>query len=382
MGRLREAGHLARILTTGHRVPDHTRDASEDPDVHRELQWYWRDHEWRSLSPLARLRLERHNAKVFDRHLEEFRPDVITWWPLGGLSLSLVERARRLGIPALFFVLDPWPAYGPRHDLWLRMWRRVRLGRRVTERVTGLPTRVDLVHAGRWLFCSETMRAQTLATLPDIDAGGVISPGVEASFTSAPPEPEPPPWRWKLLYIGRVVEQKGVRTAIECLPLLPQGATLRVVGDGDRAYRSELERLASRLNVRERVRFQPSRPRKELVDVFRSADAVVFPVLWSEPFGLVPLEAMALRCLVVATGRGGSGDYLEHGGNSLLFEPGSASALAAALNRLAGDPALRTQLRRGGQLTATTHTETAFNDRVLAEIEAAAGPPGSAQRTA
>jgi glycosyltransferase involved in cell wall biosynthesis len=170
----------------------------------------------------------------------------------------LVEHARRAGIPALLFVLDPWPAYGPRHDLWLRMWQRPRLGGQLAERVTGLPTSIDLVHAGRWLFCSETMREQTLATLPDITDSAVISPGVEASFQSASPEPQPPPWRWELLYVGRVVEQKGVRTAIESLPLLPAAATLRIVGDGDRAYRRELERLAAQLGVNGRVRFEPT----------------------------------------------------------------------------------------------------------------------------
>jgi glycosyltransferase involved in cell wall biosynthesis len=115
--------------------------------------------------------------------------------------------------------------------------------------------------------------------------------------------------------------------------------------------------------------------------VFRASDVVVFPVMWAEPWGLVPLEAMALGRLVVATGRGGSGDYLADGDNSLLFEAGSASALAAALIRLAGDPDLRERLRRGGRLTAAHHTEAAFNEQVLTEVEAAAGlsgrPPGA-----
>src|SRR5947209_1264313 len=92
MRHLRSEGHDGRVLTTDYRRGDVPGDANEDPEVYRELSWYWRDHEWLSLSPRERFRLERHNAAVFDRHLREFRPDVITWWPVGGMSLGLLER--------------------------------------------------------------------------------------------------------------------------------------------------------------------------------------------------------------------------------------------------------------------------------------------------
>ncbi len=122
---LRAAGHETRVLVTDYRRGDVGAGEPEDPEVYRELDWYWRDHEWRSLRVRERLALERHNAETFDRHVREFRPDVVTWWPLGGLSLGLIERARRAGRPAVLFVLDPWLAYGPHHDLWIRMWSRL-----------------------------------------------------------------------------------------------------------------------------------------------------------------------------------------------------------------------------------------------------------------
>jgi glycogen(starch) synthase len=73
----------------------------------------------------------------------------------------------------------------------------------------------------------------------------------------------------------------------------------------------------------------------------------------------------------VATGRGGSGEYLRDGQNALLFEAGDAGALAGAVTRLAGDPALRARLREGGAATAPLHTEAVFNAAVLREVEAA-----------
>jgi glycosyltransferase involved in cell wall biosynthesis len=372
--RLRALGHQARVITTDYRRRDVEHDDPEDPDVYRELDWYWREHRWRTVSVPARLRLERHNAVVLDRHLEQFRPDVIAWWPVGGLSLGLIERVRRAGVPAVLFVHDHWLTYGRERDLWMRMWNRPWPARAFVERVTGLPTRVDYANAGRWLFCSRAVRDDALATGAAITDSAVLSPGISSAFLTAGRDAEPPEWRWRLLYIGRVVEQKGVASAIEALPLLPAEATLRIVGDGDRGYRDFLERLAARLRVGERVRFEPPRAHEALIAVYRSADAVLFPVEWEEPWGLVPLEAMALGRPVVATGRGGSGEYLVAGRNSLLFEPGDAADLATALHSLAGDPALRRRLCEGGYETAAAHGEDAFNRRAASEILGAARP--------
>jgi glycogen(starch) synthase len=371
MRHLRSQGHQARILTTRYRGDGVPPDAAEDPDVHRELDWYWHDHVWRTMRPVQRLRLERANARLFDRHLTEFRPDVIAWWPVGGMSLSLIERGRRAGVPALLFVFDYWPAYGPHHDLWTRMWAPRPRAAALAERVTGIPTRLNLGVAGRWLFCSRSMRDETLSLGMEIPDQTVLEAGVDRSLVRAAREEDPPPWRWRLLYLGRVVEQKGVRTAIESLALLPAEATLRIVGEGDAAYRDELEATARELGVGHRVQFEGPRPREALVEVYRAADAIVFPVVWPEPFGLVPLEAMALGRPVVATGRGGSGDYLEDRGNALLFEAGDAGALAHALETLARDQALRERLRARGYETAAAHSEEAFNARALEEMLAA-----------
>ena len=90
---------------------------------------------------------------------------------------------------------------------------------------------------------------------------------------------------------------------------------------------------------------------------YARADATVFPVRWEEPKGLVPLASMGRGRPVVATGRGGSAEYLRDGENCLLFDAWDADALAAAVRRLAGDPALCQRLREGGLETAPRHTE-------------------------
>src|SRR4051794_39955479 len=89
---LRSLDIEARVLTTDFRLDAPAEP--EDGDVHRELRWWWRDHDFPRSSFAERLAIERHNASVLDRQLSELRPDVVAWWSMGGMSLSLVDRVR------------------------------------------------------------------------------------------------------------------------------------------------------------------------------------------------------------------------------------------------------------------------------------------------
>jgi glycosyltransferase involved in cell wall biosynthesis len=161
-----------------------------------------------------------------------------------------------------------------------------------------------------------------------------------------------------------------VGTAIRALADLPGEAQLTVDGPGPAAHLEELRALALGCGVQSRVAFACSSP-EAMGAAYAAADAVVFPVTWDEPWGLVPLEAMAVGRPVVATGTGGSREYLADGENCLLFPADDARTLAARLRRLAGDPALRERVVAGGRRTAATYTEAAFEATVVRALEAA-----------
>jgi glycosyltransferase involved in cell wall biosynthesis len=368
MRHLERHGHSVRVLTTdldtGAVVPD-------DPDVHRELRWYWRDHDFPRLPLRERLSLERHNARVLRRHLEEQRPDVVTWWSMGGMSLSMLETVRRREVPAIAFVHDDWLDYGRTADGWTGLFG-ARLGwlAPLAERVSGAPTRVDLEHAARYVFVSETTRRHALDAGVTMASTGIAHSGIDPGFIDPAPERE---WCWALLYVGRIDERKGVHTAIAALAHLPDSATLTIVGGWNESEQARARRQAERLGVARRVRFLGQRTREQIHADYADADVVVFPVVWEEPWGLVPLEAMGRGRPVVATGRGGSGEYLRDGENALLFDAEDAAALAGAVSRLAAEPELRARLRVGGRATAPIHTEQVFNDAVLREVETARG---------
>jgi glycogen(starch) synthase len=367
---LRAQGHQVRVLTTDATLPSPSEP--EDDDVHRELRWWWRDHAFPRFSPAARVAVERHNARVLARHLEELRPDVVAWWSMGGMSLSLIERVRRAGPPAVAFVHDDWLVYGPHTDAWLRPLAARAWLRPLAERVLGLPASVDLDHAARYVFVSESTRLRAIEGGRNPADWSVAHSGIDPAFLDPRPERD---WGWRLLYVGRVDLRKGIGTALDALAQLPAEATLTIVGAGDPEAEAALRAQAERLGVTERVVRPGFVGRAQLPNVYEEADVVVFPVVWDEPWGLVPLEAMALGRPVVATGRGGSGEYLRDGENALLFPAGDAAGLTSAVERLADDAALRGRLRAGGLATAPRHTEDVFNDAVKREIEQAASRP-------
>lgn len=366
---LRSRGHDVRVLTTD------TRTGSAEPDgddVHRDLRWHLRDGEFERLGPLARAAMARHNHRVLERHLAAFRPDLVAWWSMGGLTLTMLETVRRRGLPAVAFVHDDWLDYGRLVDPWTRAFHGPRRGRLapLAERVARIPASVDFAGAAAYVFVSDFTRRHVLGLGLGLRRTGVAHSGIHADYLDPAPERE---WRWRLLYVGRLDARKGVDVAVEALAQLPSEARLTLAGGWDRREEARLEELAGRLGVRERVDFSGQVGRPALLATYAAADAVVFPVRWSEPWGLVPLEAMARGRPVVATGRGGSAEYLRGEENCLLVEADNPAALASALRRLADDPPLRARLRAGGLATAPLHTEQVFNEAVEHAVLDAAG---------
>ncbi|MDA0638940.1 glycosyltransferase [Nonomuraea sp. MCN248] len=148
-----------------------------------------------------------------------------------------------------------------------------------------------------------------------------------------------------ILSIGRMVPRKGVDTVIAALRRLP-GAELVVAGGraGDEEA-VRLRELARGYGLQDRVHVIGSVPRERVPALMRAADVLV-TVPWYEPFGLVPVEAMACGLPVVASAVGGHLDTVA--GCGLLVPPRRPRALARALREVLDDPARRRELSRAG----------------------------------
>lgn len=367
---LRERGHDVEVLTTTMRVPGVSDPPGERSEgIRRDLTFYWDDH--RLLSPpwWRRLAMERGNQRAIAEAIARHRPDVVSAWNMGAMSLGILTAVVERRIPLVLMICDEWPWYAPNLDAWMRLFAGRPRAARIVRAATGVPTSLpDLEPNAAFVYVSEMIRrsTETKSRWPHPLVSGVAYSGIDTrEFPVPDASPPAEPWRWKLLYVGRLDERKGVHVLIEAMAQLPAEATLDVYGRGEERYAQTLRAQVDRLGIGDRVSFGVSE-RADLRRLYAAADVFVFPVTWEEPFGLVPIEAMACGTPVVATGTGGSGEFLVDGGNALLVPPDDPRAIADAVERLAGDPALREKLAEGGLRTARELNVTRLVDVVEA----------------
>lgn len=149
-----------------------------------------------------------------------------------------------------------------------------------------------------------------------------------------------------LLFVGHEFDRKGLAHLIGALrqPGL-ETAHVVAVGAGDE---SRYGALAASMGVRERIHF--AGPRQDLPEIYRDADAFVFPTSY-ETFSLVCMEAMASGVPVFATRVGGIEDYLVDGVNGFGIERDPA-AIASTVGGTLSDKPLMGRLRNGARATA------------------------------
>jgi D-inositol-3-phosphate glycosyltransferase len=181
----------------------------------------------------------------------------------------------------------------------------------------------------------------------------VVPCGVDCNFfrPDGPAEPRPNGLA-RIVVVTRLVERKGVGNVIAAVSELP-GVELLVAGGGDAACLEDnsearrLRSLAASLGVADRVHLLGRVARERVPVLLRSADVVVCAP-WYEPFGIVPLEAMACGRPLVASAVGGLIDTVVHGVTGLHVPPRRPDRIADALRVLLADSGLRARLGAAG----------------------------------
>ena len=366
------AALAAGLARRGHDVVVHTRrDDATAPDRLTTPDGYVVDHV--TAGPPAEvpkdemLPLMTEFGERLRQAWREERPDVVHahFWMSG---LASVAAARDTGIP----VLQTFHALGSvkrRHQgrADTSPPGRVGLERRLCREV-------DRVIA----TCRDEVEELGALGLPAYRAD-VIPCGVDTSLFTPGPRPAGGPQR--LLVIGRLVTRKGVGNAVEALArlcragrdveLVVAGGPAREALDADPEAR-RLADLAQRLGVGGRVRFLGGVARDEVPGLMRSADVVV-TVPWYEPFGIVPLEAMACGRPIVGSAVGGLLDTIVPGTTGELVPPRDPESLAAVLRDLLDDPERRRRYGEAGReravslydwSTVVARTEEVYEDAV------------------
>ena len=171
-----------------------------------------------------------------------------------------------------------------------------------------------------------------------------------------------------ILFVGRLVEKKGVEHLLNAMPSVisayPQ-AVLVIVGEG--TQRQGLEELAQRLGIQPWVRFLGRIPNDELPKYYVAADVFVGPSVVdkfgdTEGLGIVFLEAAACQVAMIGTSVGGISDVLIDKVTGAQIDPNDSDQLAREVKRLLQDPGLRSRL---GQM-ARRHVVENFSWRCVA----------------
>lgn len=208
----------------------------------------------------------------------------------------------------------------------------------------------------RFLEQTYQVKADQIAVIPN-GIGSEFSPGPESDSQHDRP--------LRVLYVGRLSQQKALPRLVHALAAMTQPAEALLIGDGEE--RPVIEDLVQRYGL-DNVQLPGRRHGDELVATYRWADVFVLPSD-REGMPLVALEAMACGLPVIATDVVGNRELLD--GIGLLVQP-DAAALAAALDQVAENDILRSELSKQSLVAAENYTVerlVARLNRLYAEVD-------------
>jgi glycosyltransferase involved in cell wall biosynthesis len=200
---------------------------------------------------------------------------------------------------------------------------------------------------------SRTMRERLLQLGHQSTPVRVIPMGVDLEERFIP---SPNPRREKsLLFVGRLVEKKGLEYLIRALPRILEKhseVTLTIVGNGPE--QTPAKKLCESLGILPQVSFLGAIPNAEMPARYQASQVVVFPSVVArdgdqEGFGLVMVEALGCECAVVATDLPAIRDIIVDGKTGLIVPEKDPEALADKILMLLENPGLRSALGRDGR---------------------------------
>ena len=147
----------------------------------------------------------------------------------------------------------------------------------------------------------------------------------------------------RVLFVGRLIETKGIFDLVEALPLVLEQTPCQLIMVGEGDQERELRKRIQSLGLQSDIALAGYLSRSDLTDEYRAASLFVLPS-WSEGFPTVLSEAMDAGLPIVTTRIRGAADHLVAGENALFVEPRDVKGLATSMIRLLSDHELRARM--------------------------------------
>ena len=149
----------------------------------------------------------------------------------------------------------------------------------------------------------------------------------------------------RILFLGNVIERKGLHTLLKAISIEPSAFRVDVVGslDSEPEYKRQIQKIIEQNNLASFVFLHGALDKEPLIEKLRQAHVLVVPSSY-EGYGIVYLEGMCFGLPALGTTAGAAGEIIEDGQTGYLIEPNDSAALFAKLKLLAEDRGLLTRL--------------------------------------
>ncbi|MEA1672492.1 glycosyltransferase family 4 protein [Nitrospirillum sp. BR 11163] len=347
-----------------------------------------------SADEAERARINAANVAILHATVAAEKPDVIFAWNLFFFDLSLLRALEGVGCRVVLMLTDNWliaaldgdyiggfftghvfgdkpfmpPAQPAAVTGWRRLlpsWIRAPAAPVVTPR---FPLAEDAIFGAAFMRDLYADAGISFRSHKVIHNGVRIADMPSSAFRDRRQFCDPGTVR--LLFAGRLVDLKGVHTALEALAHLRRTEPdrqfhLTIVGDGqDRAYSERLKGLIADLDVAPAITFQEPVREDALFRLFNEHDIYLFPSLY-EPFSLTLIHALACGIPTVASAVGGNVEIVTDRESGILFRKGDAQDMGAGIMALVGDPELRHRVSARARTFARGFTF----ERMVTEME-------------
>ena len=371
---LQQRGHAVEVLTSTYQV---SRPQSQ-AGIHRLIEFTPTIQSIPGLRALPQIiKRETTSHRYMRQVCRRFQPDIVYFWNMSQISLSLVFLAEDMGLPTAFYVFDGWLSHWG-SDSFCRTYLRpfVGLKARIIRKILfsvyaafGLKTSKSAIRVNYAQFCSSYIKELTAEQGLPVTDNEIVQWGL--SLEEFPLQADNFHQK-KLLFVGRIVPNKGVHILLEAMNVLVnhyhhQDITLTVAGNfADKSYERQVKELIEKYHLGKFVNFPGAVSREQISELYAAHSIALFPSLWSEPFGISRLEAMASGLPVVGTMTGGSKEICLAERDALAYEGEDVSACAEQIHRLLTDADLYHKIRDAARQTV----ENRFSlDQVTSKVE-------------